>query len=68
MAEGSRGGDIGLVGPASSWHCTQMGIASSGHSVPGLQAEVPHRWSRAFEGQELLQEAGALGPLLLQSL
>lgn len=46
MAEGSQGGVIGLVGSASSWHCTQMGIASSGHSVPDLQAEVPHRWSR----------------------
>lgn len=48
MAEGSRGGDIGLVGSASSWHCTQMGIANTGRGVPDLQAEVPHRWSRGL--------------------
>lgn len=57
----------GLVGSASSWHCTRMGIASSGHSVPDLQAEVSHRWSRAFEGQELLRDAGTFGPLLFKA-
>lgn len=45
MAEGRRGGDIGQVGSASSWHYTQMGIASTGCGVPDLQAKVPHRWS-----------------------
>lgn len=41
-------------------------MARSEHSVSGPRAGAPHWWSRNSEGQELLQEAETLGPLLFK--